>query len=77
MAMTAKTFGKGALLALGLGAMASTTMISAASSFSWGLDSLLLVGGTVAVAVALTLAAAESTRPLRHRALRQQVRRND
>ncbi len=65
------------VISLGLGAMASTTLVSAAARFSWGADSVLLIVGTVAVAVALTLAAAESTRPLRHRAIHQQVRRND
>ncbi|QIK71121.1 hypothetical protein G7070_00995 [Propioniciclava coleopterorum] len=65
-------------LSLGLGVLASLSVMSASPDmFSWGLSSGTLVLGTVLVAVGLTLAAAEATRPLRRRAIHQQVRRND
>lgn len=64
-------------ISLGLGVMAASTITTASARFLWGGTSVALVLGTVLVAVILTLAAAESTGPLRHRAIHQQVRRND
>lgn len=61
-------------MSLGLGILASLTLL--VSGYDWTSGSWLLILAAVIVAVGLTLAASEATRPLRRRGVRQQVRRN-
>lgn len=66
------------LLSLGLGVAASLPIVSQLpNTLGLGVSSLVTLGATVAGALTLSLLAAESTRPLRRRALQTRVRRND
>ena len=66
------------LTSMGLGVLASVATVSALpNALEMGLTSAIVLGGCLAVALALTLVAAETTRPLRTRALGTLVRRND
>lgn len=65
-------------VSLGLGILASVPIVSQMpEQFLIGTGSAIVIGLTVLGSLGLSLLAAESTRPLRSRVLRQQVRRND
>ncbi len=66
------------LVSLGLGVLVGLPALTTKPDlFTWGGSSGVILLATVVAAVVLTLLAAEATRPLRRRAVRQQVRRND
>ncbi len=66
------------VVSLGLGIMAGLPMMTNRPDwFSWGSSSGVVLLATVVLAVGMTWAASEATRPLRTRAISQLVRRND
>lgn len=65
-------------VSLGLGLLAAVPFVATLpEGFTSTTPTVALLGATVVVALALSLLAAEATRPLRRRALTTQVRRND
>lgn len=66
------------LISLGMGVAASLPIVTQLpDTLGLGTSSVVTLGVTVVGALGLSLAAAESTRPLRRRALQARVRRND